>query len=59
MKQSNKKMMMNAITNVCLPGDINKREREKLIDILEQDASEYFIFLFKEYSRNVSLEGCR
>lgn len=45
--------MINAVTNVCLPGEINRKEREKLVDTLNSDPSEFFIFLFKEYSRKV------
>ena len=53
-KQSNKKMMMNAITYTCLPGQLNKKEREKLLDVLENEtSSEFFIFLFKQYARKV------
>lgn len=45
--------MINAITYTCLPGELNRREREKFIDILDDYESEFFIFLFKEYSRKV------
>ena len=45
--------MVNAITYTCLPGELNRREREKLIDVLDEFENEFFIFLFKEYSRKV------
>ena len=45
--------MINAINNVCLPGELNRGDREKLVKVLELDTSEFFVLLFKEYSRKV------
>lgn len=52
-RQSNKKLMINAITHVIFPGELNRKERERLIDIIEASQYEFFIFLFKEYSRKM------
>jgi hypothetical protein len=38
-RQSNKKQMINAITYVIFPGELNRKERERLMDIIE--ASQY------------------
>lgn len=46
--------MINAITKVCLPDEINRKEREKLIDIINGDPGEFFVFLFKESFRKVA-----
>lgn len=35
-RQSNKKLMINAITYVCFPGELNRKDRERLIDVLEE-----------------------
>ena len=45
--------MITAITNVCLPGELNRKDREKLVEVIETDSSEFFVFLFKDYSRKV------
>ena len=45
--------MITAITYVCLPGDLNRKDRERLIEVIENEPSEFFVFLFKEYSRKV------
>lgn len=52
-RQSNKKLMINAITYVCFPGELNRKERERLVEVLETSEHEFFIFLFKEYSRKI------
>ena len=39
--------MMTAISNVCLPGEINKKDREKLLDVIESEQADFFVFLFK------------
>jgi hypothetical protein len=31
--------MTNAISNACLPGELNRKEREKLLEVLENNAS--------------------
>lgn len=28
--------MINAITYVCFPGELNRKDRERLIDVLEE-----------------------
>jgi hypothetical protein len=33
-RQSNKKLMINAITYVCFPGELNRKDRERLTDVL-------------------------
>lgn len=45
--------MINAITHVIFPGELNRKERERLIDIIDASQHEFFIFLFKEYSRKM------
>lgn len=45
--------MINAITYVCFPGELNRKERERLIQTLETSEYEFFVFLFKEYSRKI------
>lgn len=35
-KQSNKKLMITALSNACLPGELNRKEREKLTEIIER-----------------------
>lgn len=52
-RQSNKKLLVNAITYVCFPGELNRKERERLIEVLEESEHEFFVFLFKEYSRKI------
>lgn len=42
--------MINAITYVIFPGELNRKERERLIDIIESSQLEFFVFLFKEQS---------
>lgn len=31
--------MINAVSNVCLPGEINRKDREKLIEVIENEPS--------------------
>jgi hypothetical protein len=45
--------MINAITYVVFPGELNRKERERLTDIIEGSQHEFFVFLFKEYSRKM------
>ena len=45
--------MVNAITHVIFPGELNRKERERWVDVLESSEQEFFVFLFKEYSRKM------
>lgn len=45
--------MVNAITYVVFPGELNRKERERLTEIIEGSQHEFFVFLFKEYSRKM------
>lgn len=45
--------MVNAITYVCFPRELNRKDRERLIDVLDSSEHEFFVFLFKEYSRKI------
>jgi hypothetical protein len=29
--------MIGSLTNVCLPGELNRKEREKLIEVIENE----------------------
>jgi hypothetical protein len=46
-KLSNKKIIKNAISNVCLGGEPNRVCREKILEIIEKCPCENFIILFK------------
>jgi Microtubule-binding calmodulin-regulated spectrin-associated len=51
-KPSNRKIIKNAITQLCLAGDPNRVHREEVLNVLNlhKDVN-YFIILFSEYTR--------
>ena len=46
-KNSNKKLIKNAITQVILAGETNKVEREDVLKMLDETEYPYYIILFK------------
>lgn len=46
-KHSNKKIIKNAISTVCLAGESNRIYREKILEIIDKCPCENFIILFK------------
>ncbi|CAI2380791.1 unnamed protein product [Moneuplotes crassus] len=44
---SNKKLIKNAISSVCLAGEVCKHEREEVLQVLQDNDSKYFIILLQ------------
>ena len=46
-KPTNKQLIKNAITNVCLSGDFNRKEREQIFQKIDEIKADNFIIVFK------------
>jgi calmodulin-regulated spectrin-associated protein len=46
-KNSNKKLLKNALMTVCLAGETNKVEREQVLKVLEETDFTYYVVMFR------------
>ncbi len=46
-KNSNKKLIKNAISMVCMAGGTNKQEREEVLKIIDSTDFDFYLILFR------------
>ena len=57
-KPTNKSLIKNALTNVCLSGDFNKRDRELVFEKMDEIKTDNFIIVFKGVSGRHVIKYC-
>ncbi|XP_046864969.1 uncharacterized protein LOC124459555 isoform X3 [Xenia sp. Carnegie-2017] len=46
--KTNRKLIINAISHVCLPGTVNKDTKEKCLQAMTESSAQHFLILFKD-----------